>query len=100
MTPSDYIYARCPGGRPSDAEVAAVLVWCEEWARDTFGDEQVDALAGYASPELALLRGCDAKIDGGLPFVLDDVRRVAARASLDAANARVTASAMRKRVYA
>lgn len=51
-------------------EAAAVVEWCREWVADVYPDEEPD--------DGALLRGCHRHIDGGLRFVLDDVRRVAA----------------------
>lgn len=60
-------------------EAAAVVAWCREWVADTYADAS-DEAGGYAADYL--LRRCDSLIDGGLAFVLADVRRVA-RAEAD-----------------
>lgn len=60
------------------AEAADVVAWCREWGADvqldSFGEHDVSDIA---SPALAptLLRLCNRFIDGGLAFVLADVRR-------------------------
>lgn len=59
-------------------EAAAVVEWCSEWVRDTFGqpDDEPQTIEGSKLTSQALLRGCQHHIDGGLAFVLADVRRV------------------------
>lgn len=53
-------------------EAAAVIAWCRDWVADVEPD-------GYQHLTTAdILRGCDRHIDGGLAFVLADVRRLAA----------------------
>ena len=69
MTAQEYIWAVCPGRMPTDRETLAVIAWCHDWAYDTFDEDEVPAST------LQLLRGCDHHIDGGLAFVLADVRR-------------------------
>lgn len=55
-------------------EARDVLAWCREWCRDTFAGIHENELTDSAF----VLRRCDALIDGGLAFVLADVRRVRA----------------------
>lgn len=57
---------------PSLDETAAVVTWCREWVADTFGDGIEHRLSS-----LEMLSRCNDHIDGGLAFVLADVRRVA-----------------------
>jgi len=55
-------------------EAAEVLSWARDWARDTFSDfEESD------HEDAAVLRESNRRIDGGLSFVLADVRRCGAR---------------------
>ena len=71
--------AELTGDAVSGAEASAVVAWCREWYADvaeTFTDG--DEYAGEEIGTTALLRGCDRHIDGGLAFVLADVRRLAA----------------------
>lgn len=80
MTPAEYIWEKVPGGPPTDAEVSAVVEWCGDWVADTFGPgglvvDGVDGVEVAVTP-LQVLRGCERRIEGGLAFVLDDVRRV------------------------
>lgn len=77
MTPSDYLHENCPGRRPTENETRAVIAWCDEWARDVFGDDAVDSLDhdDERIADLRLLRACNRHIDRGLVLVLDDVRR-------------------------
>lgn len=55
----------------TDSEVTAVIEWCQEWARDC---EQGDLFTVNVTN---LLNVAHRLIDGGLAFVLGDVRRVA-----------------------
>jgi hypothetical protein len=52
-------------------ETRTAVAWCREWASDTF--EDFDA----SLTDAAVLRACHRHIDGGLAFVLADVRRLA-----------------------
>lgn len=68
--------------RVTPAEARDVLAWCREWARDTFEDYRAAEDGGYLSEaytDAHVLRVCDSKIDGGLSFVLADVRRTGYR---------------------
>lgn len=80
MTASEYIYEKCPGRAPTDAETRMVIAWCDEWARDTFGDDDVDALDHDDEniADVRLLRACHRHLDGGLEHALTDCRRVMA----------------------
>lgn len=49
-------------------EAVAVVEWCREWVSDTYP-------LAYLPPTALLLRGCENQIEGGLAFVLEDVRR-------------------------
>lgn len=60
----------------TDAETTSVIEWCREWARDTF--EDFEACEHWNDG--AILRRCHLLIDGGLAFVLADVRRMDADA--------------------
>ena len=70
------------GSDVTDQEAAEVIEWCREWYADSenvFYDSASDDYAGPDSITIpALLRGCDKHIEGGLRFVLDDVRRTTA----------------------
>lgn len=55
----------------TDAEARAVVEWLTDWARDVENGEL------FAVNETNLLHVAHRLIDGGLRFVLDDVRRVA-----------------------
>lgn len=67
-------------------EAAAVVEWCREWASDCeWGDVDAEDIA--AMNDAAILRACHRRIDGGLAFVLADVRRTAsARRTFEDAN--------------
>lgn len=57
-------------------EAASVLAWCREWAEDCqWADTTPVEVSQTAAREL--LRACERHIDGGLAFVLADVRRLA-----------------------
>lgn len=62
----------------SDDDATGVLEWCRLWVADCYGAGTEDEVG----PE-ALLRYCQRHIDGGLRFVLEDVRRVASTDGLD-----------------
>lgn len=56
-------------------EAQAIIDWCNEWVRDCeWGEGEGVAIA--CGVEL-FLRSCNRHIDGGLAFVLADVRRLA-----------------------
>lgn len=67
------------GGYVTTMEAAEVILWCSEWVRDTFAqpDDEPQTIEGSKLTDETLLRGCQHHIDGGLAFVLADVRRVA-----------------------
>lgn len=55
-------------------EATAVLEWCRDWVADCYGGrEDEDDLAALSDGYV--LRKCNRVIDGGLAFVLSDVRR-------------------------
>jgi hypothetical protein len=55
-------------------ETSAVVAWCRDWAEDCeWADTTPVEVSETAAREL--LRACDRHIDGGLSFVLADVRR-------------------------
>lgn len=70
LTDDDYV---------TTEEAAAVIDYCAEWVRDTFGDpgDEDQTLEESRLTTEVLLRGCHRQIEGGLRFILDDVRRLA-----------------------
>jgi hypothetical protein len=81
MNAIDDIRIRAGVENVTDAEALAVIQWCQEWYEDSieiFVDAVTEEYAGPATISLpALLRGCDKHIEGGIAFVLADVRRCA-----------------------
>ena len=78
MTEREYIWRCVPGAPPTHRETRAIIAWCDEWARDTFGVgvRHVNDAAGVeALTPLQLLRGCETHLEGGLSSVVADVRR-------------------------
>ena len=65
----------------TEQEAVEVVEWCREWYADCVDVFYDSATGDYAGPESisipALLRGCDRHIEGGLRFVLEDVRATA-----------------------
>lgn len=83
----DDIRIRTGSDDVTEAESVAVIAWCREWAKDCeWADiEETNELDDWDVP--SLLRNCDKHIDGGLAFVLADVRRCAdSRATLEASD--------------
>lgn len=58
----------------TDEEASAVLAWCREWVADCGFDNVEDV---STLPDAVLLAGCNRHVDGGLAFVLADVRACA-----------------------
>jgi hypothetical protein len=92
----------------TDAEVAAILEWCRDWASDCewgdadSGKEARDVVTYWRiMPATDLLRASHKYIDGGLRFVLADVRRLANdRVSFESADpASAARRAERTRLY-
>jgi hypothetical protein len=64
-------------------EAGAVIEWCREFARDCEWREDAESIE--ALPTNAMLAASNRAIDGGLAFVLADVRRLALSAEVDSA---------------
>lgn len=69
----------------TEAETAEVIAWCREWVADAFEDGKDAAYGSMRFSDAAILRRVNSRIDGGLAFVLSDVRRIAndARQGID-----------------
>src|SRR3954462_11419417 len=72
MNALDDIRIRSGADTVTEEEAGAVITWLREWLADCEGSQVV---ADMDTP--ALLRYCDAAIEGGIAFVLADVRRCA-----------------------
>lgn len=81
MNAVDDIRIRTESLTVTDDEAVAVIEWCREWLEDcgpgTFADLDGEYYPADTLSIPALLRGCDKHIEGGLSFVLSDVRRMA-----------------------
>ena len=75
MTASEYITEKV--GAVSETEATAVVAWCRDWCADSFEDYGDDAT------DLGVVVAAEQDCDGGLAFVLADVRRVASTDGLD-----------------
>lgn len=76
MNANDDIRIRANVEHVTDEEAITVIEWCREWAKDCeWEDVDSNELDDFDVPRL--LRSCDKYIDGGIAFVLRDVRRLA-----------------------
>jgi hypothetical protein len=82
MNAVDDIRIRANVEHVTDAEALAVIEWCRDFAKDCeWQDIDSHEVDGFDLP--SLLRACDRHIQGGIAFVLEDVRRVASTDGLD-----------------
>ncbi len=78
MNGLDDIRIRTNDETVTESEAIAVIEWCRTWLADTYpADDAVNHSDGEYVTVAEVFRLCDGLIDGGLLFVLSDVRRMA-----------------------